>query len=206
MPKVSEKSAPYAVFEGEFNMAPARDQHNEFVYEITAYFNQHFKGKEFIAKFDTFRYLEDGLIHAFGDFKNAIGLERFIAGLKRFGASKNFIKQKLDEFAAAGTLPPGYAPDVLVVKKTERHNRFSIPLLTIEIVSESSRVNDLYFKPYFYETLGVQEFFVGETQEEFGTIVRGYRMGKGQYHPIVAEHSGYYSEVIGHVIPQAWEL
>ena len=115
MSKISEKSSPYAYFEGEFNLAPARDQHNEFV-------------------------------------------------------------------------------------------RFSIPLLTIEIVSESSRENDLYFKPYFYETLGVQEFFVGETQEEIGNIVRGYRLEKGKYRPITSEHKGYYSEVAGHFIPQAWEL
>jgi len=187
-------------------MSPARDQHNEFVYEITSYLNQLFRGKNLVAKFDTFRYLEDWQINAFGDFKNALGLDNFIAGLKRFGASNHFVQQKLSEFAALGTIPPGYAPDVLVVEKTERHNRFSTPLLTVEIVSQSSNVSDTYFKPCFYEIIGVREFFLGETEEVTGTIFRGYRVVNGQYQEIPREDGAYYSEVAGHFLPIAWQL
>jgi hypothetical protein len=154
-----------------------------------------------IATFDTFHYLEDRLINAFGDFKNAIGLEKSIAGLKRFGAGKNIIQQKLDEFAASGTIPPGYTPDVLVVEKTERHNRFSITLLTVEIISYSSRMNDLHFMPYFYETIGVQEFFIGETEEEMGKIIRGSRLEDGQYQPVTTEDNGYFSEMVASRTP-----
>jgi len=187
-------------------MSPARDQHNEFVYEITAHLNQRFKGRNLTAKFDTFRYLDDWLINAFGDFNNMVGMEKFINGLKRFGASAKFIQERIDEYSASGSISPGYAPDVLVVEKSERHNRFSIPLLTCEIVSDSSRQHDLYFMPYFYETIGVREFFIGETEEETGKIVRGYRLTDGQYRPIMPEPEGYYSEVAGEVLSRVWQL
>jgi Uma2 family endonuclease len=95
---------------------------------------------------------------------------------------------------------------VLVVEKTERHNRFSIPLLTVEIVSYSSRNNDLYFMPHFYETIGVREFFIGETEEETGRIIRGYRLKNGQYQPIAAKKDGYESEVVGQLLPKTWPL
>ncbi len=189
-------------------MSPARDPHNNFVGKIYARLDRLLENSELTPKLDTFRYLDDWLINGFGDFKNVMHLENFVAGLRRFGASQRFIKHKLDEYTGVGTIYPGYAPDVFVVEKAERNNEFGIPLVVFEIISTQSRENDLWFKPFFYETIGVRELFVGEAELrlETGAIVRAYRLENGIYQSIALENDGYYSQVIGHLIPREWEI
>lgn len=164
------------------------------------------KGSSYVAKIDTFRYLEDWLINSFGDFKNAVQLETFVAGLARFGAPKDFIQHKLKEYAGMGMVSSGYAPDIFIVERAQRHNEFDIPLLMIEILSQNSRKTDLHFKPYFYETIGVREYFIGEADAEQGRLVRAYRMVDQQYQPIPLDHERFYSEVLGDYLPQVWLL
>jgi len=187
-------------------MSPARDYHNNFGLKVYTYLDRFLENSELVPKFDTFRYLEDWLVNAFGDFKNLMRLEGFAAGLQRFGAPQRFIQDKINEYAGVGTIHPGYAPDVFVVEKAERNNEFGIPLLAVEIISAHSREHDLWFKPYFYETIGVRELFVGEPSEEIGTIVRAYRLENSLYQPIPLQGGAYYSQVIGHTLPQEWEI
>ncbi len=187
-------------------MSPARDYHNNFAFRICAFFDRALEQSELTPKFDTFRYLDDWLINAFGDFKNAARLEGFIAGLRRFGASHRFIQKKLEEYTGMGTIHPGYAPDIFIVEKTQRNNEFAVPLLVFEITSKHSRENDLFFKPYFYESLGVQEYFIGEPEIETGTIIRAYRLEKNLYQPILPEGEAYFSIVLGLVLPKYWEI
>lgn len=207
MPLVlEERPLPLSHIYEEFNMSPARDYHNNFVWRICAYLDRLLENSELAPKLDTFRYLEDWLANAFGDFKNAMKLDDFVAGLRRFGASKSFIQNKLDEYTGVGTIYPGYAPDVFIVEKAERNNEFGIPLVVFEVISTQSRNNDLCFKPYFYETIGVREFFVGEPAMETGTIIRAYRLENNLYQPIPLEHDGYFSQILGHIVPRRWEI
>jgi len=187
-------------------MSPVRSPHNIFAGKIYSRLDHLLEDTQLMPLFDTFRYLDDWLVNSFGDFKNTEKLEDFVAGLRRFGASKSFIQHKLDEYTGVGTIYPGYAPDVLIVEKAERNNEFGIPLVVFEVISTQSRANDLWFKPYFYETIGVREFFVGETKEETGTIIRAYRLENNFYQPIPLENDGYFCETIGHFIPQTWEI
>ena len=188
----------------EFDMSSAKDFHNEFAGQIYHELKTQLQGTEYVAKFDIFRYLDDWQINSFGDFKNMIQVENFVAGLKRFGAAKRFIKHKLDEFAGMGTASGTYAPDVFVTEKAERHNEFHVPLLVIEILSQHSRENDLHFKPYFYETIGVQEYFIGEAGVETGTLIKGYRRVEERYQPLPLEKEGYFSEVLNFALPREW--
>jgi hypothetical protein len=210
MPEVLERlerPSPLSPIYEEFNMSPAKYPHNSFAGKIYSRLDRLLENTPLIPQFDTFRYLEDWLINAFGDFKNAMKLEDFVAGLRRFGASNAFIQRKLDEYTGVGTIYPGYAPDVFVVEEAERSNEFGIPLVVFEVISTQSRNNDLHFKPYFYETIGVREFFVGEpTGETAGTIIRAYRLENNIYQPIPLENDGYLSEVIGHSIPRVWKI
>jgi hypothetical protein len=207
MPEVLEKRPlPLSHIYEEFNMSPARSPHNIFVGKIHSYLDRLLEDTQLMPLFDTFLYLDDWQINAFGDFKNAMKLENFVDGLSRFGASKSFIQHKLDEYTGVGTIYPGYAPDVCVVERAERNNEFVIPLVAFEVISAQSRTNDLWFKPYFYETIGVREFFVGEPEEETGTIVRAYRLENNLCQPIPLESDGYFSRVIGHFLPRVWEI
>jgi hypothetical protein len=209
MPEVLEsleRSLPLSPIYKEFNMSPARSPHNIFAGKILSRLDRLLEDAPLMPLFDTFRYLDDWRVNSFGDFKNTMNLENFVAGLRRFGASKSFIQRKLDEYTGVGTIYPGYAPDVLIVEKAERNNEFSIPLATFEIISSQSRANDLWYKPYFYETIGVREYFIGEPKEDRGAIVRAYRLENGIYQPIPLENDGYFCEVIGHSISKIWEI
>lgn len=187
-------------------MSPARYPHNLFAGKIYSRLDHLLENTPLIPLFDTFRYLEDWLINAFGDFKNRMRLENFVDGLRRFCASQDFIQDKVNEYSGMGTIYPGYAPDVFVVERAERNNEFGIPLVVFEITSTYSRENDFWFKPYFYETIGVREYFIGEPKEETGTIVRAYRLENSLYQPIPLENEGYFSKAIGHFIPSFWEI
>jgi hypothetical protein len=207
MSVVLEKPLPLSTIYEEFNMSPARDPHNDFVGALYRKLWLILEDTEYTVKFDTFRYLDDWQINAFGDFKNMMNLENFVAGLKRFGASNRFIQSKLDEYTGVGTIPPGYAPDVFIVEKAERNNEFGIPLVVFEVMSSQSRQNDLWYKPLFYETIGVQEYFIGESSlEQTGTIVRAYRLVDKQYQPVPLENDRYFSEVIKQFLPKEWEI
>lgn len=203
---VLEKPLPLANIYVEFNMSPARGPHNNVVGEIYHKLRLRLDNTEFAVKHDTFRYLDDWLINAFGDFKNIMNIESFVAGLTRFGASKKFIQSKLDEYAGVGTAPPGYAPDVFIVEKAEPNNEFAVPLIVFEVISSQSRQHDLFYKPYFYETIGVRECFICEPSLEAGTVMRAYRLENRIYQPIPLEENRYFSEVISQYLPKVWEL
>ncbi len=207
MPEILQKniSSVFRIHQ-EYDMSPAKDFHNEFMAQIHLDLAHRLKGSSSFAKIDTFRYLEDWLINSFGDFKNAVQLENFIAGLTRFGAPKSFIRHKLKEYGGMGMASSGYAPDVFIVDRAQRHNEFGIPLLTLEILSQNSRKTDLYFKPYFYETIGVREYFIGEANAQQGTLLQGYCLKEEEYQPIPLENERYYSEVLGDYLPQVWPL
>jgi hypothetical protein len=206
MIEVLERPLPLSNIYEEFNMSPARDPHNDFVGAIYRRLWTLLENTELTVKLDTFRYLDDWLVNAFGDFKNVANLENFIAGMSRFGATKRFIQSKLDEYTGVGTVPPGYAPDVFVVEKAERNNEFGIPLAVFEVISTQSRQNDLYFKPFFYETIGVRECFIGESSVDANSILRAYRLENKLYQPIPPGDDRYFSEVIGHFLPRVWEI
>ena len=201
-----EKTLSLRTSFGEFDISPAKYPHNSFVGKIYYRLEGKLENSSLSVLLDTFRYLEDWLINSFGDFKNFIYLEDFIAGLQRFGASERFIQSKLSEYASMGTIYPGYAPDICIVEKTGRNNEFGIPLMVFEITSKRSQENDLWFKPYFYETIGVNEYFVGEPEVETGAIIRAYRLENKRYQPIALEDDGYFSQVLGHVVPKQWEM
>lgn len=207
MPEALVESYP-SIFQihEEFDMSPAKDFHNEFLFKMSQEIDRILAGTSYVVKIDTFRYLEDWLINSFGDFKNALHLEKFVAELKRFGAPKSFIKSKLNEYAGMGMISPGYAPDIFVTEKAQRHNEFGVPLLAMEIISRHSRETDLFYKPYFYETIGVEEYFVGEASIEYGTIVKAYRLVKGRFKPITAKRKQYYSTVLGAFLPRVLAL
>lgn len=204
MVEVLEKELPLSKIYEEFNMSPARDPHNNFVSELHFQLRLLLENTDFAVKIDTFRYLDDWLINAFGDFKQVMNLENFVAGLTRFGAPKRFIQNKLEEYTGVGTAPMGYAPDVFIVEKAERNNEFGIPLVVFEVISKQSRQHDLYYKPYFYETIGVRECFICEASLEGGTIMRAYRLQDKLYQPIPLQDERYFSEVIGHFLPKVW--
>jgi hypothetical protein len=206
MPEVLKKPLPLSPIYQEFNIFPTGDFHNNLVGRIMIYLAQCLKDIHLTLSYDTIRYLDDWQINAFGDFKKGVQLENFIAGLRRFGATQHFIQSKLDEYTGMGTIHPGCAPDIFVVEKAERNNEFGIPLLAFEIISRQSREHDLWFKPFFYETIGVQEYFVGEPSIETGAIVRAYRLEGNRYHAITLESAGYYSKVLGHFLPREWEI
>ncbi len=187
-------------------MSPARDPHNNVAGEIYHKLRLLLDHTDFAVKHDTFRYLDDWLVNSFGDFKNVVNLENFVSGLTRFGASKKFIQNKLDEYTGVGTAPVGYAPDVFIVEKTEQNNEFAVPLVVFEVISAQSRQHDLFYKPFFYETIGVKECFIFEALLEAGTIVRAYRLENKQYQPVAKQDDRYFSEMIGQFLPRVWEL
>jgi hypothetical protein len=204
MPEVLKRRPTISKIHEEFDMSPAKDYHNEVLFKISREMDRLLKDTDYIVKIDTFRYLEDWQINIFGDFKNMMNLEQFVAGLTRFGASKRFIKQKIDEYAGMGMMSPGYAPDIFVTERAERHNEFGVPLFVIEILSQFSRENDLYFKPYFYETIGVREYFISEAFEDHGKLVKGYRLVENRYQPIALDGEQYHSELFGLSLPRVW--
>ncbi len=190
----------------EYDMAPAKDEHNDLGIEIVMFLRNILKNTDYKVKFDVYRYLQADLVNRFGYFKNGQKLERFVDGLKRFGASKTFIQKSLQHFAGLGVAQGSYAPDVFIIHKADDHNQFSIPLVVFEIISPNSLQNDLYYKPYFYETIGVQELFICQTTIRHGTIIRAFRLVANRYSDIQLEAEGYFSEVILNYIQKHWDF
>ena len=204
MYEIAERPTPLSKVHEEFGMSPARDPHNDFVGQLYFQLRVLLGNSSLMVKIDTFRYLDDWLINSFGDFKNVMNLDRFTNGLKRFGASMAFIQSKLREYAGAGTIPPGYAPDVFITSTETRSDQFAIPLAVFEVVSQYSREHDFHFKPFFYETIGVREYFICESKGETGVISRAYRLQENEYAPIPLEQGNYASEIVGQPLPRIW--
>lgn len=201
MPEVLENHSSLMQIYEEFDMSPAKDFHNEYLAKMYLVLDRILAGSQLVVKIDTFRYLDGELINVFGDFKTAVDLENFVAGMKRFGAPKKFIQKKIDEYAGMGLASAVYAPDLFVTTRAERRNEFGVPLLVMEILSYKSRDHDLYFKPFFYETIGVREYFVGEASIEYGKIVKAYRLVRGRFQVIPRHKNQYASTVLGAALP-----
>jgi len=201
MPEVLESYPTLTQIFEEFDMSPAKDFHNEFVGKMYLVLDRILAGSQHVVKIDTFRYLDGELINVFGDFKTAVNLENFVAGMKRFGAPKKLIQKKIDEYAGMGLASAVYAPDLFVTTRAERRNEFGVPLLTMEILSYKSRDNDLYYKPFFYETIGVREYFIGEASIEYGRIIKAYRLVRGRFQLIPRHKNQYDSKVLGAPLP-----
>lgn len=185
-------------------MSPAADLHGDFCLHLSSFLLQTLKGKPFRVKVDIFRYLDADTINRFGNFKLGIDIGSFIRRLKHFGASKDFIQQKLQEFSRTGTAQGVYAPDVFVVRQGDGNDRFAIPLVVFEITSANSREDDLYFKSVFYETIGVKEYFIGAGGINCGKILQAYRTADREFVKITPHGGGYFSEALGCQIPQKW--
>ena len=206
MSEIAKRPLPLSPLYKEFNLSRPGDQHNDFVGELFVKLHRLLEKTNLVVKLNTFRYLDDWQINVFGDFKNVMNLENFVAGLIRFDASKEFIQNKLDEYTGVGAAPMGYAPDVFIVEKSKQNNEFAVPLVVFEVISAQSRQHDLFYKPFFYETIGVKECFICEALLEAGTIVRAYRLENQQYQPIAKQDDRYFSEVIRQSLPRVWEL
>jgi len=189
----------------EYGMSPVMDPHGDFCAQIHLFLHKALESKPFRIKMDIFRYLDGEVISRFGDFKLGIGIDHFIQRLKHFGASKKFIQQKLQEFARTGTAQGVYAPDVFVVRKQDSHDRFSIPLIVFEVISQNSREDDLYFKTVFYETIGVKEYFIGEGGINCGTIIKAFRAVDNGFAKISPKANVFLSTALGCKIPKNWQ-
>jgi len=190
----------------EFNMSPAGPEHYEMCFTIVTFLRNLVQSTDYKVLSDVYRYLDEDAINLFGEFKNGIGHNIFVDNLKRFNASDKFIGKKLNEFAGIGVAQGAYAPDVFVLHKDEVYNRFSIPQIVFEILSPNTFENDLHFKPYFYETIGVREYFICQTTRQQGTIIKAYHLVMERYEEIRLESQGYFSEVILNYLPQIWQL
>jgi len=206
MSEIAKRPLPLSPIHKKFNLSPTGDRHNDFVGELFVKLHRLLEKTRLVVKLNTLRYLDDWQINAFGDFKNVMNLENFVAGLIRFDASSKFIQNKLDEYTGVGTAPMGYAPDIFIVDKADNNNEFGIPLVVFEVISSQSRQHDLFYKPFFYEMIGVKECFICEASLEAGTIVRAYRLENKQYQSIAKQDDRYFSEVIGQFLPRVWEL
>ena len=190
----------------EFNISPTNPEHSKLCFKILNFLNDVLLSTEYDVLFDVYRYLDEDAINLFGEFKNGIGHNIFVNNLKRFNASDKFIEKKLNEFAGVGVAQGAYAPDVFVLHKDEVYNKFSIPQIVFEILSPNTFENDLHFKPYFYETIGVREYFICQTTREQGTIIKAYHLVMERYEEIRLESQGYFSEAILNYLPQIWQL
>jgi hypothetical protein len=185
-------------------MSPVADPHGDFCMQLSSFLLQTLKGKPLRVKVDIFRYLDADTINLFGNFKLGIDIDPFIRRLKHFGAPKDFIQQKLQEFARTGTAQGVYAPDVFVVRQKDGHDRFAIPLVVFEIISPNSCEDDLFFKAVFYETIGVKEYFIGEGGINCGKILKAYQAIAGEFAKTPLHGRGYFSKMLGCQIPKKW--
>jgi hypothetical protein len=52
----------------------------------------------------------------------------------------------------------------------------------------------------------VREYFVGEPQVETGSIIRAYRLENNLYTSIELQSDGYFSQVMGSLLPKRWDI
>jgi hypothetical protein len=193
-----------------FQVPAGVPEHNKLANKIGNYLEQHL-GRELTVLYDTFRYISPEMMERLGHFKGDDPHEYMQKRLLDFGASGSFIAQTMAHFLRQGLMPSPYAPDVFVVQKSDYKDRFSVPLWITEIVSKDSREYDLWFKAYLYERLGVKEYFVFETGEDTGKLIRVYRLEAAggafsQYKEIPFDLPTARSEVLGVDVPAEWTV
>jgi Uma2 family endonuclease len=130
--------------------------------------------------------------------------------LVELGASASFVAETMMQLIKQGMMPSSCAPDVCVVRDSDFNNRFRLPLWIAEIVSKDTRDYDLYFKAYFYECLGVQEYFVFETGPRSGRLLRSYRLtteiGGRRYEELPLAGATAWSQTLSLELPMAWKV
>ncbi len=93
------------------------------------------------------------------------------------------------------------SPDIFVVrgvaKKSRRIYNLEVekkaPDVIIELISRSTRLEDLGSKKVLYAEMGVQEYFIFDPlKETFPEQLRGFRLVDGEYQPLPGQrlHSG----------------
>jgi len=190
----------------EYNISPTGPEHFELRFSIVTFLDGLVLSTDYSVLSDVYRYLDEDTCNLFGDFKHGVAHEKFIENLQRFGASKSFIKQKLQDYARTGVAQGTYAPDVFVLHKDEVYNRFSIPLIVLEVLAHNKKEDDLYFKPYYYETIGVQEYYICQSTRTRGTIIKAYHLVMERYEEKRLEKQGYFSEILLNYVPQVWQI
>jgi hypothetical protein len=193
-----------------FQVPAMMREHNTLGFEIGAYLKPRLS-RELVVLYDTFRYISPEMMERLGHFKGDDPHEYMQKRLLDFGASGSFIAQTMAHFLKQGLMPSPYAPDVCVVQKSDYKDRFSVPLWITEIVSKDSREYDLWFKAYLYERLGVKEYFVFETGEDTGKLIRVYRLESegsalSQYKEVPFDLPSARSEVLGVDVPVEWKV
>jgi Uma2 family endonuclease len=109
------------------------------------------------------------------------------------------------------------SPDVFVVKGAAKHQRPNYliwqegkgPDLVIELTSSSTRSEDVNKKFHLYQdTLKVREYFLFDPLEDYlEPRLRGYRLRRGKYVPILAVRGRLPSKVLGlHLEPKGANL
>ena len=207
MEKIQQQLPPEILrMQKEYGMTPTRYEHNKLSFKIASYLDSELEGTDYSVVQDVYRYLTPDVANLFGNFKNGVGEENFIRGLERYNAPKEFIRRKVEAFSESGVIQAAYAPDIFIIHEADEYDQFAIPLVVFEIMSQNSRQHDLYFKPFFYETIGVQEFYIFETTRRQGSIIKAYRRVDERYEEMRLARDGYFSEAILRQIPRFWAL
>jgi hypothetical protein len=193
-----------------FQVPAGMPEHNKLANKIGNSLEQRLSS-ELAVLYDTFRYISPEMLERLGHFKGDDPHEYMQRRLLDFGASASFIAETMAHLQKQGLMPSPYAPDVCVVHESDYKNRFSVPLWIAEIVSKETREYDLCFKAYLYERLGVKEYFVFETGERSGKLIRAYRLESeggafAQYREISSDSPSARSEVLDVEIPVEWKV
>jgi hypothetical protein len=187
-------------------MAPAGEEHNVLMVDLCQYLKMRLE-KEFLVLADVFRYLTEDQINLIANLEKA-DVGRLIEGLRRFGADDKYIQNLLDTLSRQKAPSGTYAPDVCVLRKEDRGNRFAVPLWVAEILSPATRQDDLYYRSYFYETIGVPEYVIlvlNEVQKE-GQILKAYHRMQNVYQERPLNREEYLSPVLSISMPRRWKL
>ena len=193
-----------------FQVPAGMPEHNLLGSEIGNYLKPRLS-RELVVILDTFCYITAETLEQLGHFKGDDPHEYMQQRLLDFGASASFIAETMAHLLKQGIMPSSYAPDVCVVRVSDYKNRFRVPLWIAEIVSRENREHDLCFKAYLYERLGVKGYFVFETGENSGKLIRAYRLETEsgaffQYQMIPFESPSVRSEVLGIELPVEWKV
>lgn len=187
-------------------MAPAGEEHNVLMVDLCQHLEICLK-KEFLVLADVFRYLTEDQTNLIANLEKA-DVGRLIEGLRRFGADDKYIQNLLDILSRQKAPSGTYAPAVCVLRKEDRENRFAVPLWVAEILSPATRQDDLYYRPYFYETIGVPEyviFVLNEVQRE-GHILKAYYRVQNVYQEKQLDGEEYVSPILSISLPRRWKL
>jgi Uma2 family endonuclease len=115
------------------------------------------------------------------------------------GSPDVYVSGNLLLYYVQGDATKSVAPDVFVVRGVPKGNRRvyklweegRVPILVVEVTSESSRREDQGKKRDLYERLGVEEYFLHDPLEEYlDPPLRGFRLEGGLYRPIEPEPDG----------------